>query len=60
MFADMLSKNIRLNSTHYLIMKISNKQELQKIAFNHSSGIDFKECESLQKIYCKTILFFSY
>ena len=52
MFADMLSKNIRLNSTHYLIMKISNKQELQKIAFNHSSGIDFKECESLQKIYC--------
>ena len=29
-------KNIRLNSTHYFIMKILNKHELQQIAFNHS------------------------
>ena len=36
-------KNIRLNSTHYFIMKIPNKQELQQIAFNHSSDIDFKD-----------------
>ena len=28
-------KNIRLNSTHYFIMKIPNKLELQKIAFNN-------------------------
>ena len=28
--------NIRLNSLHYFIMKIPNKQELQHIAFNHS------------------------
>ena len=28
-------KNIRLNSTHYFIMKIPNKQELEQIAFNH-------------------------
>ena len=33
--------NIRLNSTHF-IMKNPNKQELKKIAFNHSSDIDFK------------------
>ena len=33
--------NIRLNSTHF-IMKILSKQELKKIAFNHSSDIDFK------------------
>ena len=26
-------KNIRLNSTHYFIMKIPKKQELQKITF---------------------------
>ena len=32
-------KNIRLNSMHYFIMKIRNKRELQKIAFNHSSDI---------------------
>ena len=30
-------KNIRQNSTRYFIMKIPNKQELQQIAFNHSS-----------------------
>ena len=29
-------KNIRLNSTHYFIIKIPNKHELQQIAFNHS------------------------
>ena len=28
-----IPKYIRLNSTHYFIMKISNKQELQQIAF---------------------------
>ena len=28
-------KQVRLNSTHYLIMKISNKRELQNIAINH-------------------------
>ena len=29
-------KNIRLNSKHNFIMKISNKRQLQQIAFNHS------------------------
>ena len=42
-------KHIRLNSTHYFIMKIPNKQEIQQIAFNHSSDIDFKEFMSLDK-----------
>ena len=35
-------KNIRLNSTHYFIVKISNKRERQQIEFNNSSDIDFK------------------
>ena len=30
-------KNVRLNSTHYFIMKIPNKQALQQIVFHHSS-----------------------
>ena len=30
-----VSKNIRLNSTHYFVMKIPSKRELQQIAFNH-------------------------
>ena len=29
-------KDVRLNSTHYLIMKINNNRELQNIAINHS------------------------
>ena len=28
-------KDIRLNSTHYLIMKIHDKRELQNIVFDH-------------------------
>ena len=40
-------KNIRLNSTHYSIMKIPNKQKLQQIAFNHLSDIDFKNFMNL-------------
>ena len=34
-------KYARLNLTQYFIMKISDKRELQQIAFNHSSGIGF-------------------
>ena len=41
--------NIRLTSTHYFIIKILNKQELQQIAFNHSSDIDFKDFMNLYK-----------
>ena len=47
-------KYIRLNSTHYFIMKISNKRGLQKIAFNHSSNID-----EFIFMYWKTKFFFS-
>ena len=36
-------KDVRLNSTHYLIMKINNKGELQNIAINHSSDIDYQD-----------------
>ena len=36
-------KMSRLNSTHYLIMKISNRKELQNIAINHSADIDYQD-----------------
>ena len=32
-----------LNVTHYFIMKIPNKRELQQTESNHSSDIDFKD-----------------
>ena len=41
-------KDVRLNSTHYLIMKINNRRELQNIAINHSADIDYKD---FMKIY---------
>ena len=36
-------KDVRLNSTHFFIMKIPNKGKLQQIALHHSSDIDFKD-----------------
>ena len=36
-------KDVRLNTTHFFIMKIPNKRELQQIAINHSSDIGFKD-----------------
>ena len=43
-------KEVRLNSTHYLIMKIPSKRELQNIATNHSADIDYID---FMKIYKK-------
>ena len=45
-----IRKDVRLNTTHFFIMKIPNKRELQQIAINHSSDIDFKD---FVKIYEK-------
>ena len=46
-----VQKNVRLNSTHCFIMKILNKRELQQIALNHSSDIDFKDFIKIYKKY---------
>ena len=35
-------KDARLNSTHYILMKISNKKELKSIAEENSGHLDFK------------------
>ena len=42
-------KNIRLNSTHYFVMKLPSKRELQQIAFSNSSDIDFQDFMNLYK-----------
>ena len=42
-------KDVRLNTTHFFIMKIPNKRELQQIAINHSSDIDFKHFVAIYK-----------
>ena len=45
--------DLRLNSTHFFIMKIPNKRETQQIALNHSSNIDFKDFMKIYKKYTK-------
>ena len=42
-------KDIGLNSTHFFITRIPNKGELQQIALNHSSDIDFKDFIKIYK-----------
>ena len=37
-----IPKNPTLNFNDYLIKKITNKRELQQIAMNHSTDIDFE------------------
>ena len=51
-------KPVRLNATHYFIMKIANKRELQQIASNHSSDIDLKDFMKLTKIILKNHIHF--
>ena len=48
-----MSKTIRLNATHYFIMKTPNKRELQEIASNHLSDFHFKDSMKLYKEYTK-------
>ena len=46
-------KDVRLNSTYYLIMKINNRKELQNIAVNHSADIDYKDFMKIYREYTK-------
>ena len=55
--------NFRLKVLDYFIMKIPKEREVQQIAFNYSSDIDFKDFMNLYKkgtIFSKTIFFFNY
>ena len=51
-------KYVRLNSTHYLIMQINNKRELQNIVMNHSADIDYLDFVKIYKEYTKNCLLF--
>ena len=44
-------KDARLNSTHYIIMKIQSRKELQNIAQENSGDIDFKDFLKTYKDY---------
>ena len=55
-----VAKEFRLNSTDYLIMKISIKRELQSIAINYSADIDYKDSVKIYRECIKKTLFFSH
>ena len=42
-----------VKSTHYLIMKINNKRELQNIIINHSADIDYSNFVKIYREYTK-------
>ena len=44
-------KDARLNSTHYILMKIGNKEELKSIAEKNSGHLDFKDFLKIHN-YC--------
>ena len=46
-----IRKEVRLNTKHFSIMKILNKRELQQIAINYSSDVDFKDFIKIYKKY---------
>ena len=52
-------KDARLNSTHYILMKIGNKKELKRIAEEKSGHLDYKNFLEMYN-YCikKTIFFY--
>ena len=44
-----LPKDVRLNTSHFFIAKISNKRELQQIITNHSSDINTKDFDNIYR-----------
>ena len=44
-------RNIRLNSTHYFIIKAPDKREIHEFPFIYSSDIHFKDIMDLYKKY---------
>ena len=46
-------KDARLNSTHYILMKIGNKKELKNIAEENSGHLDFKDFLKIYNYYTK-------
>ena len=51
-------KDVRLNSTHYLIMKINENRELQNTAINHSADIDYKDFTKINRECTKELYSF--
>ena len=53
-----IPKDVRLNSTHYLLVKINNRIELQNIARDHSVDIDFEDFVEIYRKCTKESFYF--
>ena len=51
-------KDVRLNSTHYLIMKINNRKELQNIAINILADIDYNNFMMIYRVCTRKLYSF--
>ena len=51
-------KNVRLNSTHYLFMKINSEKELQNISIDHFADTDYNYFVKIYRECTKRNLFF--
>ena len=51
-------KTIRLNATHYFIMKKPNKRKLHQVASSYLSGIEFRAFRKFYKFYAKESISF--
>ena len=46
-------KDVRLNTTHYFIIKINNKRELQTIAVNYCADIHYQDFKKIYREWTK-------
>ena len=51
-------QDVRLSFTHFFILKISNKRELQQIALNHSPDIEFKDFIKIYEKFTPELYYF--
>ena len=46
-------KDVRLNCTHYISFKLSNRRELQNIAIDHSADTDYEDFIKIYRVCTK-------
>ena len=48
-----VAKDVRLNSAHYLIMKVNNRKEVQNMTISTSADIDYQDFMKIYRKYTK-------
>ena len=48
-----MPKDVRLNCTDYILLKLNNRRELQNIGIDHSADIDYKDFIKIYRVCTK-------